>query len=75
MSAIHVLSHALDDEQRRELIYGGDIVVFTTVAPLVELCAVTDELVRAALGDHDPLQAQFALDRDDYVARIKALGS
>jgi len=73
MGALHVLSRALDNGQRGELIYGGDILVFTRVPPLVEFCAVTDRLIRAEFGELDPPRAQFALERDEYVARIESL--
>jgi hypothetical protein len=73
MSAIYVLSNALDDGQRGRLVYGGDILVFKDVPPLVELCVVADELIRAAFGNRDPLRAQFELDQQDYVARVESL--
>ena len=73
MGVVHVLSHALDDAQRGDLIYGGDILVFTRVPPLAELCALTDQLIRAEFGELDPVRAQFALERDEYVARVESL--
>lgn len=44
--------------------------MFKGVEPITELCALTDELIREALGALDPVRAQFELDREDYVARV-----
>jgi hypothetical protein len=71
--AVQVFSGALEDELRRELVYGGDLLIFKGVEPMAELCALTDELIREALGSLDPVRAQFELDREDYVARVGEL--
>ena len=68
--AIQVFSGPLADGLRRELVYAGDLLVFKGVEPITELCALTDELIREALGALDPVRAQFELDREDYVARV-----
>lgn len=73
MTAIHLLSSGRDHDRWKERAYQGDLLIFKSVAPLVEFCATTDALIREAFGDLDPLRAQFALDRDDYVARVDAL--
>lgn len=73
MTSVSVLSHSLDDECRREYIYRGDLLVFTQVAPLAELCTLTDALIRSTFGDLDPVTAQFELDRSDYLARVASL--
>jgi hypothetical protein len=71
--AVQVFSGALEDELRRELVYGGDLLIFKGVEPMAELCALTDEFIREALGSLDPVRAQFELDREDYVARVGEL--
>jgi len=73
MSALKVVSGALEDEARREAIYGGDLIVFEKVPPMVELCAHADALIREALDTDDPVRAQFGLGRDEYLSRIEAL--
>jgi len=73
MTSVQILSRPLDDELRREYIYRGDLLVFTQVAALAELCAVTDALIRSTFGDLDPVTAQFELDRSDYLARVASL--
>ncbi len=71
--AIQVFSGALEDELRREFVYAGDLLVFKGVEPMAELCVLTDELMREALGVSDPAGAQFGMNREDYVARVGEL--
>ncbi|HEV2093411.1 MAG TPA: hypothetical protein VGR18_09635 [Rubrobacter sp.] len=73
MSALKVVSGALEDEARREAIYGGDLLVFEKVPPMVELCAYADVLIREAFDTDDPVRAQFGLGRDEYLSRVEAL--
>ena len=73
MTAIRALSGALEDGQRRESIYGGDLLVFKKVPPMEEFCAFTDALIREVFGTTDPVRAQFELDRDEYLSRVEAL--
>lgn len=75
MTAVQVLSKALDDELRRELIYGGDLLVFKNVEPMIKLCALTDNLIRKTLGTSDPVRSQFELEPNDYLARVGSLQS
>lgn len=70
---MHVISAPLDDERRRELVYGGDLLVFKMVEPMAEFCALTDGLIREELGTRDPTRAQFETERDAYLAKIEAL--
>jgi hypothetical protein len=46
MTAVHLISGALDDGARRELVYDGDLLVFKDVGPMKELCTLTDAIVR-----------------------------
>jgi hypothetical protein len=71
--AVQAFSGALEDGLRRELVYGGDLLVFKGVEPMVGLCALTDELIRETLGSLDPVGAQFELNREDYVATVGEL--
>jgi hypothetical protein len=73
MSALKVVSGALEDGRRREAIYGGDLLVFEKVPPMVELCAHADALIREALDTDDPVRAQVGLGRDEYLSRVEAL--
>lgn len=71
--AVHVISGALDDALRRELVYEGGLLVFKEVKPMVQLCELTDGLIREALDTSDPVRAQFELEPEDYAERIGAL--
>jgi Phytanoyl-CoA dioxygenase (PhyH) len=62
MITVHTISGALDDERRRELIYGGDLIVYTGVPAMGELAARTDALLREALGVPDPPLVHQHLD-------------
>ena len=50
MTAVRVLSGTLGDEQRRESVYGGDLLVFQKIPPMEEFCAFTDTLIREVFG-------------------------
>jgi hypothetical protein len=71
--AIQAFSGALEDALRREFVYAGDLLVFKGVGPMAELCVLTDELIREALGASDPAGTQFGMKREDYVARVGEL--
>jgi hypothetical protein len=73
MSVLRVVSGALEDGLRRELVYGGDLLVFKNVPPLKEFCAFLDAPIREVFGTPDPVRAQFGLDRDEYLSRVEAL--
>ena len=73
MTAVRVLSGALEDGQRRESIYDGDLLVFKKVPPMEEFCAFADALIREVFGTTDPVRAQFELDREKYLSRVETL--
>ncbi|MGB3681565.1 MAG: hypothetical protein WA990_03680 [Rubrobacteraceae bacterium] len=73
MPPVQVVSGPLDDALRRRLVYGGDILIFKDVAAMVELCDLTDGLIRETFDTSDPVRAQFELDREDYEDRFEAL--
>jgi hypothetical protein len=73
MTAVRVLSGALEDGQRRESIYDGDLLVFKKMPPMEEFCAFTDALIREVFGTTDPVRAQFELDREKYLSRVETL--
>ena len=73
MIALRVLSDALEDGQRREAIYDGDLIIFKDVPPFKEFCTFTDSMIQDALGTSDPVKAQFELGRDEYSSRVETL--
>ena len=72
-TTVRALPGALEDERRRESVYGGDLLVFEDVPPLREFCAFADALIREVFETDDPVRAQFALGRDEYLSRVEAL--
>jgi len=72
MTTLHV-SGPLDDERRGRLVHAGDLLVFPAVPPLAAFCDRAEELIRDALGPHDPTTAQSAMARDDFLAAVTAL--
>jgi len=73
VTAVRVLSGTLGDEQRRESVYGGDLLVFQKNLPVEEFCAFTDTVVREVFGTTEPVRAQFESDRDEYLSRVEVL--
>lgn len=72
-NTIQVQQAPLDDERRRELVYGGELMVFENVGPMAELRAFADAMIRDVLDTRDPVKAQFEMSKDDYLARVGAL--
>lgn len=73
MISLRVLSDALEDGQRREAIYDGDLIVFKDVPPLEEFRAFTDAMIQDTLGTSNPVKAQFELDQNEYSSRVETL--
>jgi len=72
-ATVRVLSDALEDGQRRESVYDGNLLVFEKVPPMVEFCTYADALIREAFETEDPVRAQFELGRDEYLSKVEAL--
>lgn len=72
-ATVWTLRRPLDDQRRRELVYRGDLLVFTGVEPMRELCRLVDGMLRDAFGSGDPATAQFDLDRDTYLSAVTSL--
>ncbi len=73
MISLRVLSEAIEDGQRREAIYDGDLIVFKDVPALLEFRNLTDAMIQDTLGTSEPEKAQFELDRDEYSSRVETL--
>ena len=72
MSVLRVISGELEDGARRESVYDGDLLVFKSIPPLAEFCALADALIRETFGV-EPLRAQFELEKDEYLLRVETL--
>ncbi|MGH3358227.1 MAG: hypothetical protein ACRDO7_05455 [Nocardioidaceae bacterium] len=73
MTAVHVCHGAMDDDQRGDLIYAGDLVIFTRVTGLDAFRERVDALVREGFGTSGPEFAQFELGADEYAERMRAV--
>lgn len=71
--AVQAISGLLEDEERRRAVYGGDLLIFKNVGPMVEFCSFVDGLIREAFGTEDPTRAQFGTEREDYLKKVEAL--
>jgi hypothetical protein len=72
-TSVHVLSGPLDDPQRGELVFRGDLLVFRDVPPLLEATRVLDGLIAQATAPPDlaAVDELQTLARTD--ARVKRL--
>ena len=72
MASIRVITGPLDEEQRGDALFGGNVLIFKDVASLRRLSALAGELLRAAFGEA-PARAQFALGPEEFEARARVL--
>lgn len=71
--AVREISGSLADEERRQIVYDGGLLIFERVGPMLELCALADDLIRFTLDTRDPARAQYEMDSDDYLSRVETL--
>jgi len=69
MTTIHVASELPDDERRR-LLYDGDLIVVPATPSSLELASFAREMISDAFAPHDPLTAQRSLDVEEWVGRF-----
>jgi hypothetical protein len=66
VTTFQVVSGALADERRSELIFRGDLLIFKDIPALTELCSLGDSLIPRALGELaatvDDVQRRFRAD-------------
>jgi hypothetical protein len=72
VASIQVLTGPLDDDQRSEALFGGDLLIFKNVPPLRRFSTLVGELLRTELGD-GPEHVQFNLSRAEFTARANDL--
>jgi hypothetical protein len=73
MTAVHISRGVLNDDQRAELVFGGDLLIFADVAGLRAFRDRIDELVTDRFGATDPQTAQFRFERAEYLDAIRDL--
>ena len=69
-TAVQDLSGPLDDEQRGALVFGGHLLVFTSVPALVELAALGHELIPDPPREVDINRLKEHFRRDQRVTRL-----
>ena len=62
-----------DDNERRELLYEGQLVVYSATRRSLELCQFASELARDAFAPHDPEVAHRFIPVEQYVEILAAL--
>lgn len=58
---------ALSEEQRRHLLYSGDLVTYSAGNSATKLCELARELSEKAFAPHDPTLAQESMSPERYV--------
>ena len=72
MNTIYFDSRMSDDE-RRALLYNGQLFVYSPVASAVEMCKFTQQLIRDYFGSLDPVTAQEHMPVEEYAAILADL--
>lgn len=67
------LNRRVADDARRESLFGGDFYLYTGLAGAAALVEHAEALIAQAFGDLDPERAQFAMEVDEFVARVAPL--
>jgi Phytanoyl-CoA dioxygenase (PhyH) len=63
----------MSDEERRQQLYRGQLLVYSPTRRSLELCEFARQLAREAFAPHEPEMAQYALPVERYVQILAAL--
>ena len=63
----------MSDQVRRELLFGGQLFVFSPRPSSIALCEFADELIKKAFGNLSPEKAQYSLPVEEYAAILSKL--
>ena len=64
---------ALNDEKRRNLLYEGQLFVYSPTPSSLALCELAQKLSEEAFAPHEPLKAQFDMPVEKYAAVLEGL--
>jgi hypothetical protein len=64
---------ALSDDERRDLLYGGQLFVYSPTPSSLALCDFAQKLSEEAFAPFDPRQAQFEMSAEQYAAILQVL--
>jgi hypothetical protein len=59
-----------DERQRLERLYAGELLVFTPRPSTLALCDFARGMIEEAFAPHDPLEAQYHMPVEEWVARF-----
>lgn len=59
-----------NERERLDRLYAGELLVFTPRPSTVALCDFAREMIEEAFAPHDPLEAQFHMPVEEWVARF-----
>jgi hypothetical protein len=68
-----LLDLKLPDDQRRERIFNGNILLFSARPSTIALCNYAQAMIRETYGSEDPQRAQFSMKVEEFVARTSPL--
>ena len=63
----------IDEAILGDLIFGGQVLVFPGLAPMLELCRLTRQAIRQELATHHPVKAHEIHRRTAFLQRVQAL--
>lgn len=72
MNTIYLDSNKSDDERRR-LLYQGQLFVYSPLKSSMEMCRFTQQLIRDYFGPIDPVTAQHHMPVEEYAAILADL--
>jgi hypothetical protein len=61
------------DEERRRLLYEGQLFVYSPTPGSSALCEFAQQLSREAFAPRDPIKAQFSMPQEEYAAVLEKL--
>lgn len=63
----------INDDDRRKLIYQGQLFVYSPIPSSLAFCALAQEMIRDAFGSLDPETAQYHMPAEEYAAILAEL--
>jgi hypothetical protein len=72
MNTVYV-DHNINEDSRRQRLYAGQLFVITPRPSTIALCEFAKSMLREAFGSVDPLEAQYQMPVEQYVAIVSPL--
>ncbi|MDH3466893.1 MAG: hypothetical protein OES26_13475 [Gammaproteobacteria bacterium] len=70
---VHRISTPIDDAERAQLVFAGQLLIFDYADAIAGLCTFADQQIRAAFMDDDPETAQQRIECKPYIAAAELL--